>query len=195
MLGPIQGFVCTLEYRLAAVTRLERRDPDGGGDGYRLAPEVERTVGNGQSQFFEQRQAHGRRSVRDQQDKLFTAEPGDKITRAQLPAELIGNDLEHFVACQMPITIIDPLEMVEIEHGDQQRVALCLPACDCKCQPLAPGRPIGQTGQGIEQGFLPLLFQVLAKVLGLLLHLHHPLGQCLQVCCDVLLARITLPWC
>ena len=44
---------------------------------------------------------------------------------------------------------------------------MVLPLFDFIVQTFAPGRPVWQAGQGVDQGFLALLFKVLAIVLGL----------------------------
>ncbi|MNN75799.1 hypothetical protein D3C81_1921260 [compost metagenome] len=59
-------------------------------------------------------------------------------------------------------------------------------------QALAPGRAVRQAGQRVDQGFLALLFEMLAKALGFLFHVGNPLGQALQAGRYLLLALVAL---
>ena len=107
-------------------------------------------------------------------------------------AQLSCDDFKHLVTGQMAVTIINTLEMVKVEHADQQRVAMNLPLANFQGQPLSPGGTIRQTGQRVDKGFFTLFFKVVAIALGLLFHLHHALGQPVQMCRDLLFARVTL---
>ena len=92
----------------------------------------------------------------------------------------------------MAVVIVDVLEMIEIEHRQQQGIAVLLPLADFMLQALAPGCAIGQAGQRVDQGFLALFFEVFTITLGFLLHAGHPRGQALQARRDFLLALVTL---
>ncbi len=134
----------------------------------------------------------GRRGLRQQQDKLLAAKPGNEITATQALAQLVGDDLEYFVPSQVPIAVVDSLEMVQVEDRHRQMAAVRLPFEHFALDPLAPGRTVGQAGEGVEQGLLALLFKVLAVAERLLLHVRHPLRQPLQAPSQLLFAAITL---
>ena len=80
----------------------------------------------------------------------------------------------------MAIVVVDAFEEVDVQYGHQQLTAITLPACHLQLLTLVPGGPIGQTGEGIGKGLLPLFFDMVAKALGFLLHARHPLDQGLQ---------------
>ena len=127
---------------IAAITHPERRYTDRGGNGHGLALEVERTRLDRRAQFFKLLQARLRRCTRDQQDKFLATKTRNKISWTQVLAQLGGNDLEYLVACQMTVAIIDALEVIEVEHGNQQWVAVGLPLFDFILQTFSPGRPV-----------------------------------------------------
>ncbi|MNP57767.1 hypothetical protein D3C76_1526240 [compost metagenome] len=53
--------------------------------------------------------------MRNQQDELLTTKAGDEITAAQALAQHAGDNLQHLVASQVAIAVVDTLEMVKIE--------------------------------------------------------------------------------
>ncbi|MNV70944.1 hypothetical protein D3C71_1639310 [compost metagenome] len=69
---------------------------------------------------------------------------------------------------------------------------MLLPLGHFMLQAFAPGGPVRQAGERVDQGLLALLFQVFAIALGFLLHARHPLRQALQTRCNFLLALVAL---
>ena len=134
----------------------------------------------------------GRRCLRQQQDEFLATEAGDEVTAPQALAQLVGDNLQHLVPGQMPITVVDALEMIQVEDRHGQMATILLPFDYFALDPLAPGRAVGQTGQGVEQGFLALLFQVLAVTERFVLHVRHPFRQPLQAPRQLLLAAVPL---
>ncbi|MNI52677.1 hypothetical protein D3C73_1074790 [compost metagenome] len=82
--------------------------------------------------------------------------------------------------------------MIEVEHGQQQCIAMLLPLSDFVIQSFAPGRAVGQGGQGVDQGLLALFFQMLAVAQRFLFHMRHAFGQTLKAGRDLLLALVAL---
>ncbi|VTQ25134.1 Uncharacterised protein [Pseudomonas aeruginosa] len=95
-------------------------------------------------------------------------------------AQFAGNDLQHLVPGQVAEVVVDPLEVVDVQHRQQQIAAVPVPARHFLFQALAERRAVGQAGQRIGQGFLSLVLQVAVERLGILLHAVDPLHQRLQ---------------
>ena len=83
--------------------------------------------------------------------------------------------------------------MVNIQHRQQQLAAVTLPARHFQLQALTPASTIGQPGERVDQGFLPLLFKMIAEVLCFLLHLSNFLCQCPQALGHLVIMAFTLP--
>ncbi len=69
---------------------------------------------------------------------------------------------------------------------------MALPAGHLQLQALAPGGAIGQAGEGVAEGLLPLFFQMAAILLGLALHAGDALGEGAESFAGFLLAGLAL---
>ena len=78
---------------------------------------MKRAAANGFAQRFQQLPPRFLGRVGQQHDELLAAEAGDEVGLAQPLLQLRANDLEHPVAGQMTVSIIDPLEVIDIQHG------------------------------------------------------------------------------
>ena len=92
----------------------------------------------------------------------------------------------------MTVAIVDPFEMVDIQYRQQQLAAIAFPACHFQFEALTPAGTIGQAGKWIDQGFLPLFFEVITEALRFLLHIGNLLGQALQALRHGFFVAITL---
>ncbi|MNE42919.1 hypothetical protein D3C80_1370700 [compost metagenome] len=92
----------------------------------------------------------------------------------------------------MTVVVIDTLEVIKVEHGQQQVAARALPDLQFLVEPLRPGCSIGEAGQGVDQRLLPLHLKVFAITLGFLFHTGNALGETMQAGGDLLLAQVAL---
>ena len=63
-------------------------------------------------------------SAREQHDELLAAEPADQVAVPDLVAQRVGHRLQHLVTGDVPVGVVDPLEVVEIEHQHATRAVL-----------------------------------------------------------------------
>ncbi len=92
----------------------------------------------------------------------------------------------------MAIAVVDPLEVIDIQHGQQQIATVALPAGEFEIQPFIPCRPVGQSGQRVLQGLLPLLFQMAAQPPCRLFQATDTADQLLQALAQFLLLLAAL---
>ncbi len=52
--------------------------------------------------------------------ELFAAQTTEHVVAAQALADLFRNRPEHLIACSMPETVIDTLEVIDVEHDDRK---------------------------------------------------------------------------
>ena len=64
------------------------------------------------------------RGFRQSNDEFFSAVTGEYVDSSQSGTAYSGYHLERFVANSMTVSIIDPLEMIEIYHHESQFPAI-----------------------------------------------------------------------
>lgn len=77
----------------------------------------------------------------------------------------------------MAEVVIDPLEVVDAQHRQQQITVVPVSTCHLLLQAFAEHRTAEQPGQWIGQGFLSLVLQIAAERLGILFHAVDPFHQ------------------
>ena len=60
--------------------------------------------------------------VGHQPRELFAPDPGDHIAGAGLRGELVGDLGEDAVARLVTVGVVDPLEVVDVDHGQRERM-------------------------------------------------------------------------
>ena len=89
--------------------------------------------------------------------ELVAADPAGDVGRADDAAHPLGDLGEHAVAGEVPDPVVDPLEVVEVEH-DQRDVALVAPgARDLAPEELVEEPPVVEAGERVELGVLARL--------------------------------------
>ncbi len=67
-----------------------------------------------------------------QQDReLVTAQARDQVVGADLPAEALGDDLQHLVPDVVAQPVVDLLEAVEVDQHDREHPALAAGLIEC----------------------------------------------------------------
>ena len=100
-----------------------------------------------------------------QQDgELVSAKTGDGVAVAQGALEPPGGGKDQIVAMNMPETLVDDLEPVEIEEGDGKAgIGILAQTCECPAHEVEEQGPVGESGQCIMQGIMhKLLFGLFA---------------------------------
>ncbi len=95
----------------------------------------------------------GRQSV-DQSHELLAAQPrhdpARRCGRGHLRQDRIGDALQHHVAVVVAETVVDVLELVDVDHHRGQRGADNGLALDDGAGEFEEGAPVGQIGQRID---------------------------------------------
>ena len=173
VLGGVHGDICVLEQGFGAVAvGWKEAGADAGGDAHVGARDRERRLEGvdkfGGNACRDRRGAGGTAprlelevEVGQQNQELITALARNHIGRPHSAAQSQGDCTQKLVARTVAKTVIDELEVVEIEeeHGDTAPGPLG--SCDRNLQMLAEHRPVGKTGQRIVVG------QVCETILGL----------------------------
>ena len=84
-------------------------------------------------------------------DELVSAEASEGIVLLHRGLHAMGNGGEEFVADRVAVTIVDRLEVVEIETNDSQDAAAAIGLGDRLVQAIAKLHAIGQTGKQVVQ--------------------------------------------
>ena len=63
-------------------------------------------------------------------DKFFAAVAGDRVARAQLRLDQPGDPAQHLVAGRVAETVVDPLELVDVEEDARQRMLVAARLAD-----------------------------------------------------------------
>ena len=92
-------------------------------------------------------EAERRRAVRQDHRELFTADPGHRVHRADAVLQRVRHALQHQVAGRVAVAVVDLLEVVDVDHQHQCRLAGAGDAVDlageCGLE-LAPVRDAGE---------------------------------------------------
>ncbi len=107
------------DQRVGAVARLGERDADRHGDRELVAAGGERLQAHGRAQLLAGRDERCQvRHVRHQHDELLAAEARKGVVAAYGGRETRRDLGEHAVAGEVPVRVVDPLEVVDVR--DQQ---------------------------------------------------------------------------
>ena len=88
---------------------------------------------------------------REEERKLVAAEPGDKVAAAKDRPKLGRDLLQQSVARLVAKSIVDFLELVEIDEKKAGRQASFV-AVDHRLEPVVKGAPVGQAGEQVMVG-------------------------------------------
>src|SRR6476659_11082085 len=113
--------------------------------------------------------------ARENQDELLATESARNVAAAQpiakQPAELAQDTISGVV----PERIVEPLQIVQIEHGDAQRRAFASRPMELTGQALFEVAPVEESCQGIPGGLFAQLFsqsEIEQRELDVLAHRH-----------------------
>ena len=113
-------------------------DRDGRADRLARGLDVERAGRDGAADPLGDLEGLVRRRLRQEDRELFAAEAGRHVVVAQLGAEDFGDPLQHRVAREVAVGVVDVAEEVEVGHDQRHRAletaraADLLGQCGCK---------------------------------------------------------------
>ena len=90
-----------------------------------------------------------RRAVRQDHRELLAAEARDRVHRPDALAERDRHVLEDDVAGLVAVRVVDPLEVIDVDHEDERRLAGARDPVDLARQRQLEVAPVGQAGQRI----------------------------------------------
>jgi hypothetical protein len=86
------------------------------------------------------------------EDELVAAVAAERVGPSQLGGPPSGEVPQQRVARAVSLLVVDPLEVVEVEHGDGQRLAGAQRVRQRTVGLCLPGPPVGQSGERIGAG-------------------------------------------
>ncbi len=138
-------------------------DPDAGVDVHRTVLDHEGRPQVGQDPFRHLAGIVRVLGLLEQDGELVPAEPGRGVTCPQRAHQAPGHGDQQLVTGGVPQTVVDQLEVVEVEEQDGQRRQGPSGAGQGVLQPVPEQGPVGQTAQGVVEGLvLQLLLESLA---------------------------------
>ena len=90
------------------------------------------------------------RTAGQDQRELLAAVPGQQVGGAQALVGLAAQRPEQAIAGLVPVTVVEDLEVVEVDQADRDRAPVAHRAGDLALQMLVPGAAVGQAGEGIR---------------------------------------------
>ena len=81
--------------------------------------------------------------------ELFSAETTDDVLRADGGAQRVGELLQHLVADAVAVNVVDPLEVVDVEHEYRHRPVRTARLLQRSEQPLVEGAVVEEAGERI----------------------------------------------
>src|SRR5690554_6244531 len=135
---------------------LKVRDADRHGHGQRLPPpaEVERPIRDHGADPLREHGARPGVGAGQQDHELLAAVPGGDIAAADLVADPPGDAAQDVVADEVAVTIVDRLEMIDVDHQARERRALAAAPRDLLVQPRLEVAPVAPAGQRVGQAAL-----------------------------------------
>ena len=151
-LGLVHGLVgATEQLRVVELRALSQGDPDAGRDERLQSPEVERPA-----QGLPKPPGDELRLVRvvkilEQHGELVPAEASGSVADAHDPGDARRDGDEQAIADAMPVTVVDPLEVVEIKEEDGNRAEAAPRPRKRVLDPVREERPIGEAGERVVE--------------------------------------------
>jgi hypothetical protein len=96
-----------------------------------------------------ERAGNRRACFRQQPDEFLAADAPDQVLAADLPPCELGNSDQHRVAHLMAETVVDRLEMVDVEHHERQRTAVPIAHAQKAVEPLEGRAAAGKARQRV----------------------------------------------
>ena len=160
-LGPVGGPV-GLGEQLLGVTAAER-DPDARRDPVLDPGDLHRRL-DGREDPLTDLDRHGRVDLIADRDELIAAVPGDRVTGADGAAQSPGYLDEHRVAHDVAVTVVDRLELVEVDEQDRGGARVPARVGDRMAQSIVQQRPVGEARERVMDGVMADLFPRRAAV-------------------------------
>ena len=138
---------------LARVRRVIGPDGNARRDGQRP-----RRLGLEPSELLRQalREAERAREVARRQDdrELLAADPADDVVSANRVAQHVRDLQEELVSDAVPVDVVDPLEVVEVDHHERDRVVLHRGPHHLLAQPVVEGAVVVEAREGVGRGLV-----------------------------------------
>ena len=145
LLRPVEGAVREAD-QLVPVERLVRETGDAGARRHRAdVGQLERADAGEDGRGGRERLVGGHAG--EEQRELVAAEPEGLAVLAQAPADA-G---EHTVADRVPVEVVDPLEVVHVDHAERERLVVGLGAEQLVLQPLLEAAVVAEPAQRVGQ--------------------------------------------
>ncbi len=92
--------------------------------------------------------------LRHHQEELLAAVPADGVDRANVVPQDGGHVPQHLVTDGVAVGVVDPLEVIDVEHRDAQRPLVAIRAVDLAREEAKHGHPVQEAclGVGGRQG-------------------------------------------
>ena len=132
-LGAVDGEVGLVDERVRVLRVLRiggDADRDGRADRLARGLDVEAPVGDGAADALGDLERLLRRRLGEQDAELLAAEPRRHVVVAQLGAEDVGDALQHGVAGEVAVGVVDLAEQVEVGHDQRHRPLEALRAAE-----------------------------------------------------------------
>ncbi len=95
----------------------------------------------------------GDRGAVEDHGKFFTAVTGDGIALAQDPPQYAAGAAQNLVACLVAIGIVEPLELVQVDHGQREGLSRAVEIGQAAGDVGLEGPAVADQGQGVGAGF------------------------------------------
>jgi hypothetical protein len=154
-LGVVHRHVGVAQHDLRGAHRLVgERDPDAGSDHDRAAADVHRFPQGDQEPV---RHLQGRLVLRalQQDGELVPAQPRRGVPCPQEAGEAVSDDVEHLVAGVVAESVVDGLEVVEVDEADGARRAVVRATAEGVLHPLAEEHPVADAGEVVVERAVP----------------------------------------
>ena len=162
-LGRIERHIGTTEQIDAVLASAQLSDANAHGKGHCAVGRVDRRRRDQRPDPFGNLKRRPKRSTDQQNGELFSADTSDDVDIAQALSAQLGEPANHKVPDRMAISVVDPLEMVDIEDQQRQRLRQSLRAGSFLFENANKMTPVADTtqGVGVRQAF-ELLFEPVA---------------------------------
>jgi hypothetical protein len=92
--------------------------------------------------------------VRQQEGELVAAEARGEVRLAHVDRQVLCDHRDGAIAHLVPIAVVDPLEVVHVQHHRAQRVAVAVGALQLVLESLGESAVVGQPGERVGLGAL-----------------------------------------
>ena len=124
-LGTIHAGICPLEQRVRRIAIAKLGGTNGASDGDRVAFVLAWSRSHESPAAFRDIQRRCAVDTIKQNQKFLATPPANEVVPAQRVSQHRRHSLEHFIACQMPIIVVDSLEVIDIKEKQRAGARRC----------------------------------------------------------------------